>query len=58
MPAGFRVADLDALSLRLTDAGYPVTWDETLPDHRRFYTEDPFGNRIEFLQEGHGFANV
>lgn len=52
----FCVADLDMLALRLADAGYPVTWDDTLPDRRRFYTEDPFGNRIEFLQDGHGFA--
>lgn len=52
----FCVADLDALSLQLTDAGYPVIWDDTLPDRRRFYTEDPFGNRIEFLQDEDGFA--
>jgi hypothetical protein len=29
--------------------GAPVTWDETLPGERRFYAEDPWGNRIEFL---------
>jgi catechol 2,3-dioxygenase-like lactoylglutathione lyase family enzyme len=42
-------ADLDALAERLAAAGAPVTWDETLPGERRFYSEDPWGNRIEFL---------
>jgi hypothetical protein len=26
-----------------------VTWDDALPGERRFYSEDPWGNRIEFL---------
>jgi catechol 2,3-dioxygenase-like lactoylglutathione lyase family enzyme len=42
-------AELDRLAARLAAAGAPVTWDETLPDDRRFYSEDPWGNRIEFL---------
>lgn len=42
-------ADLDALAERLAAARYPVTWDEALLDERRFYSEDPWGNRIEFL---------
>lgn len=25
----------------------PVDWDERYPGVRRFYTADPFGNRIE-----------
>jgi catechol 2,3-dioxygenase-like lactoylglutathione lyase family enzyme len=41
--------ELDALAERLAAAGAPVTWDETLPGDRRFYSEDPWGNRIEFL---------
>ncbi len=53
---GFCVADLDGLAQRLTQGGYPVTWDEALPDRRRFYTADPFGNRIEFLKDGDGFG--
>jgi catechol 2,3-dioxygenase-like lactoylglutathione lyase family enzyme len=40
---------LDELAERLAAAGSPVTWDETLPGERRFYSEDPWGNRIEFL---------
>ncbi|MGH2850720.1 MAG: VOC family protein [Solirubrobacteraceae bacterium] len=48
---GFRVStdSLDAIAERLTSAGIPVTWDTDLPNDRRFYTSDPFGNRLEFL---------
>ena len=42
-------ADLDVLAARLTSADFPVTWDDSLPGERRFYSEDPWGNRIEFL---------
>jgi catechol 2,3-dioxygenase-like lactoylglutathione lyase family enzyme len=42
-------AELDALAARLADAGAPVQWDDRLPGVRRFYTADPFGNRIELL---------
>ncbi len=44
-----RVDDLDALAARLADAGVPVAWDDDLPGVRRFYAEDPFGNRVELL---------
>ncbi|MCK0141849.1 VOC family protein [Aliiroseovarius sp. F20344] len=46
----FEVADLDALGERLKQAGCRVRIDEKLPDYNRFYTEDPFGNRIECLE--------
>jgi catechol 2,3-dioxygenase-like lactoylglutathione lyase family enzyme len=47
----FRVADgqLDALAERLDHAGEQVIWDRALPGVRRFYTQDPWGNRIELL---------
>lgn len=45
-----RVTDLDALAARLEQHGAPVVWAVSLPEHRRFYTQDPVGNRIEFLQ--------
>jgi len=45
----FRVADLEAVRARLAAAGRPVREDEPLPGYRRFYTEDPFGNRVEVL---------
>lgn len=43
---------LDAVAQRLGDAGAPVTWDEALPGLRRFYTADPWGNRLELLSTG------
>ena len=52
----FVVEDLEALAARLEAAGHPVSWDEVLPDRKRFYTADPFGNRIEFLRAGDGFG--
>ncbi|HEX4731057.1 MAG TPA: VOC family protein [Solirubrobacterales bacterium] len=42
-------AELDDLAARLAAAGAPVIWDDDLPGERRFYSEDPWGNRIEFL---------
>jgi catechol 2,3-dioxygenase-like lactoylglutathione lyase family enzyme len=52
--AGLRVGsnELDDLAARLTAADFPVTWDDTLPGERRFYSTDPWGNRIEFLAIG------
>jgi len=43
------VSDLDALKRILEEAGVEVMADEPLPGHDRFYANDPFGNRIEFL---------
>ena len=43
-------AELDALAARLEGAGAPIiAWDRTIPGLSRFYTEDPWGNRLEFL---------
>lgn len=47
----FLVSGLSALAARLASLGYPVTEDLPLEGYRRFYTADPFGNRIEFLEE-------
>ena len=44
-----RVDDLDALAVRLEAAGFAVVWDDRLPSTRRFYSDDPYGNRIEFM---------
>lgn len=43
-----RPGELDAVAERLRAAGAPVDWDEALTV-RRFYTEDPWGNRLELL---------
>jgi catechol 2,3-dioxygenase-like lactoylglutathione lyase family enzyme len=49
---GLRVTDIDAWAARLAAHGAPVTWDDALPGHRRFSSEDPVGNRLEFLEPG------
>lgn len=46
---GFLVDDVDALALRLTEAGYGVAWDSSFPGYRRFHVADPHGNRVEIL---------
>jgi hypothetical protein len=40
---------LDALASRLLGAGVDVRWDASLPATRRFYAEDPWGNRLELV---------
>ncbi|MBB2985759.1 glyoxalase [Terracoccus luteus] len=47
---GIAVVDVEALSRAVADAGRPVTWDENVPELRRFHTTDPMGNRLEFQQ--------
>ncbi|NJN14812.1 MAG: glyoxalase [Oscillochloris sp.] len=52
----FLVADLTAWESQVRDAGVDITPDTTLPGVRRFYAADPFGNRLEFIQNGDGFS--
>ena len=47
---GILVDDLDAVQQRFADAGIEVRPDGLFPRHRRFYADDCFGNRLEFLQ--------
>lgn len=47
---GILVHGLDELGARLAGAGVPVEWDDNFPGHRRFYAQDPHGNRLEFLE--------
>jgi catechol 2,3-dioxygenase-like lactoylglutathione lyase family enzyme len=42
-------AALDALAEELVTAGVEVRWDDTIPGTRRFYCDDPWGNRLELL---------
>lgn len=44
-----RPETLDGLAARLMAAGAKVMWDDALDGVRRFYSEDPWGNRIELL---------
>lgn len=45
----FVVADLDGLAETVAAAGFAVRWNDELAGVRRFYTDDPFGNRIELI---------
>jgi catechol 2,3-dioxygenase-like lactoylglutathione lyase family enzyme len=50
------VADLEQCRQGLEAAGVATTPDDSLPGVRRCYAADPFGNRIEFIQDGDGFS--
>jgi catechol 2,3-dioxygenase-like lactoylglutathione lyase family enzyme len=52
----FRVVDLEECREELAAAGSMVIPDDSLPEVRRIYTLDPFGNRIELIQDGDGFS--
>jgi ubiquinone/menaquinone biosynthesis C-methylase UbiE/catechol 2,3-dioxygenase-like lactoylglutathione lyase family enzyme len=47
---GLLVRDLAVVRARLEEAGAPIIPDDLLPGYERFYTADPFGNRIECLR--------
>ena len=47
----FRTNDLDGLARLLEAAGVVITWDVAIPGVRRFFSADPFGNRLEFIAE-------
>ncbi|GAC1479426.1 MAG: VOC family protein [Candidatus Dormibacteria bacterium] len=42
--------DLEALRSKLVDSGIATEDDRQIPGFRRFYAQDPFGNRLEFMQ--------
>ena len=46
----FRVADLDTLRERLRSQNVTIIEDDALPGGRRFYADDPWGNRLEFVE--------
>ncbi|WP_059105341.1 VOC family protein [Shouchella shacheensis] len=46
----FHVENLEALRERLINKGVEVKEGEPLEGAKRFYVNDPFGNRLEFLQ--------
>lgn len=54
----FLVSHLAALRERLALAGVAIVPDESVPNVRRFYASDPFGNRLEFIQDGDGFSQA
>jgi len=50
MPPALLVDDLAGLRARPVEAGLPAADDTQLEGFTRFYAEDPFGIRLEFLQ--------
>ncbi|NMP23152.1 glyoxalase [Sulfobacillus harzensis] len=46
----FHVKNLRALRTHLEELGLDLHEDEPLPGALRFYLDDPFGNRMEFLE--------
>jgi len=46
-----RVTDLEAAAAELGQSGL----DTSVPEVRRLHTADPFGNRIELIQDGDAF---
>src|SRR3954470_12546759 len=46
------VVDVDATATAVGDAGHEVRWADPaeIPGRRRFHTDDPVGNRLEFLE--------
>jgi catechol 2,3-dioxygenase-like lactoylglutathione lyase family enzyme len=48
----FSVDHPERLRRRLEAHGVPTRDDIALPDRRRFYCDDPFGNRLEFVGDG------
>ncbi len=46
----FTVDDLDGLAADAHERSFPVRPDERIPGRRRFFTDDPFGNRLEFVE--------
>lgn len=46
----FSVRDIDSAFELLEQQGVRCVWDEALVGVRRFYANDPWGNRLEFTQ--------
>jgi hypothetical protein len=44
------VKDIAAVAQQLTQNGVKVILDDSLPERARFYADDCFGNRLEFIQ--------
>jgi catechol 2,3-dioxygenase-like lactoylglutathione lyase family enzyme len=47
----FRVQGLADVRERLVASGATPQDDDAIPGLRRFYVDDPFGNRLEFLED-------
>jgi catechol 2,3-dioxygenase-like lactoylglutathione lyase family enzyme len=45
-----RVEGIEALAALIESRGVNVHWDDELPGYKRFYVDDPWGNRLELLE--------
>lgn len=52
----FLVDDLAQLCQTLEQNNITIKTDPATPDVPRFFINDPFGNRLEFIQTGFGFT--
>ena len=46
----FACEDIEAIAAKLAEAGHSPRWDERWDGVKRFFTHDPFGNRLEFVR--------
>jgi len=46
----FEVADIESFASHIRQKGISIQMDDKLPGAKRFYVNDPFGNRLEFLE--------
>ncbi len=46
----FEVTDIEALASQIREKGLSIQVDAQLPGAKRFYVDDPFGNRLDFLE--------
>jgi len=46
------VDDIDSFAETLQEHNYEVRWNESIDGVKRFFTDDPFGNRIEIIRDG------
>ncbi len=46
----FAVSDIEALFATLQKAAVHCSWDKALEGVRRFFADDPWGNRLEFTE--------
>ena len=49
-PPAFRVLGLERVRERLVSFGATPQDDDAIPGLRRFYVDDPFGNRLELME--------
>ncbi|MGF2615735.1 glyoxalase [Rossellomorea vietnamensis] len=47
---GIVVKNIEAVVSRLEESGYQVKEDTRIADRKRIFVNDPFGNRVEFLE--------